>query len=252
MLKAQKSWQLTAGADFNFHANEKPFRLALEAYYKNLWDVNPYDIDNVHIQYYGNNNAKAYAMGIEGRLFGNLVKDAESWVSIGFMRTREKIAGAEYYNYTVDSLNRPTDSSLVQQGWVRRPTDRLFTMGMFIQDYLSTNKNFKVYLSLLYGSNLPFNIPGSVKYRNALVIDPYIRADIGFSALLLDNDKSKRRSHSPFRNLENIWATLEVFNLIDRENTISYLLIKDFANTTYAMPQRLTPRLINLKLITRF
>ncbi len=251
-LKAQKSWQLTAGADFNFHANEKPFRLSVEAYYKNMWDVNPYDINNVHIQYFGNNNAKAYAMGIEGRLFGNLVKDAESWISIGFMRTREKIAGAQYYDFTVDSLNRPIDSSQVQQGWIRRPTDRLFTMGMFIQDYLSTNKNFKVYLNLLYGSNLPFNIPGSVKYRNALVIDPYIRADIGFSALLLDNDKSNRRSHNPFRNLENIWATLEVFNLIDRENTISYLLIKDFANTTYAMPQRLTPRLINLKLITRF
>ena len=251
-LKAQKSWQLTAGADFNFHANEKPFRLSVEAYYKNMWDVNPYDINNVHIQYFGNNNAKAYAMGIEGRLFGNLVKDAESWISIGFMRTREKIAGAQYYDFTVDSLNQPIDSSLVQQGWIRRPTDRLFTMGMFIQDYLSTNKNFKVYLNLLYGSNLPFNIPGSVKYRNALIIDPYIRADIGFSALLLDNDKSNRRSHNPFRNLENIWATLEVFNLIDRENTISYLLIKDFANTTYAMPQRLTPRLINLKLITRF
>jgi hypothetical protein len=251
-LRAQKSWQLTAGADFNFHANQKPFRLSVEAYYKSLWDVNPYDLNNVHIQYFGNNNAKAYAMGIEGRLFGNLVKDAESWISIGFMRTREKIAGAQYYNFTIDSLNRPVDSTLVEQGWIRRPTDRLFTLGMFIQDYLSTNKNFKVYLSLLYGSNLPFNIPGSVKYRNALVIDPYIRADIGFSALLLDNDKSNRRSHSPFRNLENIWVTLEVFNLIDRENTISYLLIKDFANTTYAMPQRLTPRLINLKLVTRF
>jgi hypothetical protein len=251
-LKAQKSWQLTAGADFNFHANEKPFRLSVEAYYKNLRDVNPYDLNNVHIQYFGNNNAKAYAMGIEGRLFGNLVKDAESWVSIGFMRTREKIDGAQYYDFTIDSLNHPVDSNLVQQGWIRRPTDRLFTLGMFMQDYLSTNKNFKVYLSLLYGSNLPFNIPGSVKYRNALVIDPYIRADIGFSALLLDNDKNNRRSHSPFRNLENIWVTLEVFNLIDRENTISYLLIKDFANTTYAMPQRLTPRLINLKLVTRF
>jgi hypothetical protein len=168
------------------------------------------------------------------------------------MRTREKIGGAQYYDFTIDSLNHPVDSNLVQQGWIRRPTDRLFTLGMFMQDYLSTNKNFKVYLSLLYGSNLPFNIPGSVKYRNALVIDPYIRADIGFSALLLDNDKNNRRSHSPFRNLENIWVTLEVFNLIDRENTISYLLIKDFANTTYAMPQRLTPRLINLKLVTRF
>ena len=251
-LKAQKSWQVAAGADFNFHAKDKPFRLSVEAYYKNLWDVDPYDINNVHIQYYGTNNARAYAMGIEGRLFGNLVKDAESWISIGLMHTMEKIAGAEYYNYSLDSLNRPVDSILVHQGWIRRPTDRLLTLGMFIQDYLSTNKNFKVYLNLIYGSNLPFSIPGSVKYRDALIIDPYIRADIGFSALLLDNDKSNRRSHNPFRNLENIWATLEVFNLIDRENTISYLLIKDFANTTYAMPQRLTPRLINLKLVTRF
>jgi hypothetical protein len=251
-LKAQKSWQITAGADFNFHAYDRPFRFSVEAYYKNLWDVNPYDVNNVHIQYYGTNNARAYAMGIEGRLFGNLVKDAESWISVGLMRTREKIDGAQYYDYTLDSLNRPVDSNLVHQGWIRRPTDRLLTLGMFIQDYLSTNKNFKVYLSLIYGSNLPFNIPGSVKYRNALVIDPYIRADIGFSALLLDNDKSNRRSHSPFRNLENIWLTLEVFNLIDRENTISYLLIKDFSNTTYALPQRLTPRLLNLKLITRF
>ncbi len=251
-LKAQKSWQVTAGADFNFHANDKPFRLSVEAYYKSLWDVNPYDVNNVHVQYFGTNNARAYAMGIEGRLFGNLVKDAESWISIGLMRTREKIDGARFYNYTLDSLNHPTDSTLVNQGWFRRPTDRLLTFGMFIQDYLSTNKNFKVYLSLLYGSNLPFNIPGSIKYRNALVIDPYIRADIGFSALLLDNDKSNRRSHNPFRNLENIWLSLEIFNLIDRENTISYLLIKDFSNTTYAMPQRLTPRLINLKFTTRF
>lgn len=251
-LKAQKSWQVVAGADYNFHANDKPFRLSVEAYYKNLWDVNPYDIDNVHIQYYGTNNAKAYAVGVEGRLFGNLVKDAESWISVGFMHTMEKIAGAEYYNYTLDSLNHPIDSTLVHQGWVRRPTDRLFTLGMFIQDYLSTNKNFKVYLNMIYGSNLPFNIPGSIKYRNALVIDPYIRADLGFSVLLLDNDKSNRRSHNPFRDLENIWATLEIFNVIDRENTISYLLIKDFSNTTYAMPQRLTPRLINLKLVTRF
>ena len=76
--------------------------------------------------------------------------------------------------------------------------------------------------------------------------------DIGFSALLLDSEKANRRSHNPFRNFENIWATLEVFNLIDRANTISYMLVKDFANTTYAIPQRLTPRLLNLKLVGRF
>jgi hypothetical protein len=251
-VKAQQSLQATVGFDINFHQNEKPFRLSVEAYYKDLWNVNPYNINNVSIQYYANNNAKAYAVGVEGRLFANLVKDAESWVSIGIMQTKEKIEGASYYDYSVDSLNKPLDSTLVQQGWIRRPTDRLFTLGMFIQDYLSTNKNFKVYLNLIYGSNLPYSVPGSVKYRDALIIEPYIRADVGFSALLMDNDKSNRRSHNPFRTLDNIWATLEIFNVIDRENTISYLFVKDFSNVTYAMPQRLTPRLINLKLVTRF
>jgi hypothetical protein len=107
-------------------------------------------------------------------------------------------------------------------------------------------------LNFIYGSNLPYNIPNSVKYRNGLVIEPYIRVDVGFSALLLDSEKSNRRSHNPFRNFENIWATVEVFNLIDRDNTISYLLIKDFSNTTYSLPNRLTPRLLNVKLIARF
>lgn len=252
-LKAQKSWQLSAGFDYSFEGwNGRPMRLTTEAYYKNMWDVVPYDIDNVRIRYFGENNAKAWAGGIEMRLFGQLVKDAESWVSLGLMRSREKIDGASFYNYKLDSLNQPTDSVLVQQGWVRRPTDRMITFGLFFQDYLSTNKNFKVYLNTLYGSNLPYNIPGSVKYRNALIVDPYIRVDIGFSALLLDGDKTRRRSHSPFRDFENIWATLEVFNLIDRPNTISYLLIKDFSNTTYSIPNRLSPRLLNLKLVARF
>jgi hypothetical protein len=154
--------------------------------------------------------------------------------------------------YTLDSLNQPTDSSTVQGGWLRRPTDRLLTFGMFFQDYLATNNNFKVFLNLIYGTNLPYNIPGSVKYRNGGIIEPYMRIDIGFSALLLDADRSKRRSHSPFRNFGNIWASLEVFNLIDRANTISYLLIKDFANNIFTMPNRLTPRLVNFKIVARW
>ncbi|HLY69757.1 MAG TPA: hypothetical protein VKR53_08505, partial [Puia sp.] len=251
-LKAQLSYQATAGLDYNFKMGDKPFRLTTEAYYKYMTDVDPYDINNVHVQYFGVNDAKAYAAGVETRLFGEFIKDAQSWFSVGFMRTKEKIANQYYYNYTLDSLNQPTDSVKVKQGWVRRPTDRLLTLGMFVQDYLSTNKNFKVYLNVIYGSNLPFNIPGSVKYRNALTIPAYIRADLGFSALLLDNERANRRSHSPFRNFQNIWATLEVFNVIDKDNTISYLLIKDFSNTTYAMPQRLTPRLLNFKIVATF
>lgn len=251
-LKAQKSWQIVGGLDYNFSSGNRPFRFTAEAYYKNMWDVVPYDIDNVRIRYFGENRAKAYAAGLEFRFFGELVKDAESWVSLGFMRTRENLDNDTYYDYTLDANNKPVDSTLKEAGWLRRPSDRLVTFGMFLQDYLATNKNFKVYLNFLYGSNLPYNIPNSVKYRNALEIDPYIRIDIGFSALLLDSEKSNRRSHNPFRNFENIWATLEVFNLIDRDNTISYMLIKDFSNTVFAMPNRLTPRLLNLKLIARF
>lgn len=252
-LKAQRSWQGVAGFDYNFKGmGGRALRLSTEAYYKAMTNVVPYDIDNVRIRYFGENSAKAYAAGIETRLFGELVKDAESWISLGIMKTAEDIKGDFFKVYKLDSLNVPVDSSTQEKGWLRRPTDRRVTFGMFFQDYLSTNKNMKVYLNLLYGSNLPYNIPGSVKYRNALFIDPYIRCDVGFSALLTDSDKSRRRSHSPFRDFESVWASLEIFNIIDRANTISYLLVKDFSNTIFTLPNRLTPRLVNFKIVARW
>jgi len=251
-LKAQRSWQGVVGFDYNFIGFDRPLRLTTEAYYKHMTNVVPYDIDNVRIRYFGENSAKAYATGVEMRLFGELVKDAESWVSLGFMRTRENLENDFYKVYTIDSVGKPVDSSTREGGWLRRPTDRTITFGMFFQDYLATNKNFKVYINTLYGTNLPYNIPNSIRYRNALRIEPYMRVDIGFSALLLDGEKSNRRSKSPFRNFDNIWASLEVFNLIDRSNTISYLLIKDFANNTFTLPNRLTPRLINFKIVARW
>ena len=260
-VKAQKSYQVVAGMDYSFlGSGDRPFRLTTEAYYKSISDVDVYDIDNVKVRYAGNNNAKAYATGFETRLFGELVKDAESWLSIGIMRTKENLDDDHYYQYknaageiiTAKSTDQvPVDSIRNDVGWLRRPTDRLVTVGLFLEDYLPTNKNFKVHLNLLYGSNMSYNIPNSVKYRNALIIEPYIRADIGFSAQLL-SERSVRRSHSPFRDFQNIWASFEVFNLIDRANTISYQLIKDFANNVYAIPNRLTPRLVNFKIVARF
>jgi len=259
-LKAQKSWQAVAGMDYSFRMFDRPARFTTEAYYKNMTDVDPYDIDNVRIRYYGTNNAKAYAYGVEGRLFGEIVKDAESWVSLGFMRTRENLDNDTYTTYynkdgepiTSTSTDKVVaDSSVNDIGWLRRPTDRLITFGMFFQDYLSTNKNIKVYFNTIYGSNLPYNIPGSTRYRNALEIPSYLRVDIGFSALLLDAEK-QRRSHSPFRSFKNIWASLEVFNLIDHPNTISYLLIKDYQNNVFALPNRLTPRLVNFKIVANW
>ena len=260
-IKAQKSVQVVAGADYNFKGpGNRILRFTTEAYYKQMTEVVPYDVDNVRIRYLGSNNAKAYATGVEFRLFGELVNDAESWLSVGFMRTRENISNDSYFDYknaageiiragTIDQT--ATDSVKNEVGYVRRPTDRLITVGLYLEDYLPTNKNFKVHLNAIYGSNMSYNIPGSVKYRNGLIIPAYIRVDMGFSALLL-SEKSVRRSHNPFRKFENIWASFEVFNLIDRENTISFELIKDFSNTVYALPNRLTPRLINFKIVGKF
>jgi hypothetical protein len=259
-LKSQKSIQYVAGFDYNLLYGDKPMRITTEAYYKSMTDVDPYDIDNVRIRYFGENNAKAYATGIETRIFTELVKDAESWFSIGISKTMENIDNDFYYTYqnkegevisstTTDQV--VADSLRTDIGWIRRPSDRLLTMGLFLQDYLSTNKNFKVHLNMIYGSNMTYNIPNNERYRNALIIEPYIRVDVGFSALLL-SEKSLRRSHSPFRNFDNIWASLEVFNIIDRANVISYQLVKDFSNNIFSIPNRLTPRLINFKLLARF
>ena len=259
-LKSQKSTQFTGGFDYNLARKGVPVRITTELYYKSLTDVVTYDLENVRIRYSGENNAKAYAAGIETRIFTELVKDAESWLSLSVSRTMEDLNNDFYYTYknaegeiiNSQSTNQViADSVKTEVGYVRRPSDRLFTAGLFLQDYLSTNKNFRVHLNMIYGSNMSYNIPNSVRYRNALIIEPYMRVDIGFSALLL-SDKSERRSHSPFRSFDNIWASLEVFNLIDRANIISFQLIKDFANNTFSIPNRLTPRLINFKLMARF
>ncbi len=260
-LKAQRSTQVSIGSDYAFKMMNRPFRLSTEGYYKSMTNVVPYDVDNVRVRYYGENNAKAYAYGLDGRLFGELVKDAESWLSIGFMKTMENINNDYYYNYYNKNGDLITsevddkvavDSQQVDVGWLRRPTDRRINIGLFFSDYLTTNKNFRVYMQTLYGSNLPYNIPGSVRYRNALTIPAYFRVDIGFTYQLVGGEKYLRRSHDPFKNFEDMWLTLEVFNLLDHSNTISYQLIKDFSNNIYTIPNRLTPRLINLKLTARW
>ncbi len=269
-VKAQKSYQFVAGMDYNFKAfGSWPFRLTTEGYYKSMRQVDVYDIENVKIRYAGNNNAKAFAVGIEARFFSELVKDAESFFSIGIMQTKENLENDFYYQFknAAGEIINPksidkvvVDSIKNNVGFVRRPSDRLITAGLYLEDYLTTNKNFKFHLNLIYGSNMSYNIPNSVKYRNALTIEPYIRVDAGFSAQLLGDKNlitqgirsNKRRSYSPFRSFENIWASFEVFNLIDRRNTISFQLIKDFANNVYSIPNRLTPRLVNFKIVGRF
>jgi hypothetical protein len=248
-LEAQKSAHYVLGTEYNFKAFRRPFKLTAEVYYKKLWDIVPYEYDNVRIRYFGQNSASGYAYGGELRLFGDIVKDATSWISLGLLKTEEDISNDQI----VYKSEAGADSASFSPGYIPRPTDQRFMVGMYFEDYLPRNKNFKMHLNLMYSSGLPFGPPDQQRYGDTLRLPDYKRVDIGFSALLLDGAKKERPAHSFFRNFESIWLSLEVFNLLGIQNTLSYSWIQDQTSfKTYAVPNRLTSRLINAKLVFRF
>jgi len=241
-VKAQKSIHAVVGIDWHFRTlGSRPFKLVTEVYYKYMTDLIPYEYDNVRIRYFGDNSAYGYAVGIDFRLFGEFVPGADSWFSFSVMQTRENIDGDTHI--VADTLQ--------WTGFIPRPTDQRVNFGMFFQDYFPTNKNFKVHLNFLFGSGLPFGPPDHDRQRDTLRIPPYRRVDIGFSALLLDGNKEVA-PRNVFRGFNSIWASLEIFNMLGVNNTVSYLWIKDFSNTVYAVPNFLTSRRLNFKIIGRF
>ncbi len=248
-LRMQKSAHFLAGTDHNMKWGRRPLKLTTEIYYKKLWDLVPYEYDNVRIRYFGSNNAVGYAYGAEVRLYGDLVKDAPSWLSIGWMNTKEDIKDDKIVLKDVQGA----DSTTFYPGYIPRPTDQRLMFGMYFQDYLRKNKNFRTHLNLMYATGLPFGPPDRERYGDTLRIPDYRRVDIGFSALLLDGSRKTRPAYSFFNNLHSIWASLEVFNLLGIQNTLSYTWVQDqTTGGTFAVPNRLTTRLINLKIIVKF
>lgn len=254
---AQRSVHYVVGSDYNFKMWDRPFKFVSELYYKQIYDLNPYELDNVRIRYFGENDAKGYAAGIDLRLNGEIVKDAESWVSLSLLSTKENLLNDFSYEIDTSFLNDDhsefkLDSTIVYPGYIPRPTDQFLNFGMFFQDYIPGNENFKVHLNFLFGTGLPTGPPDHVRARDTLRLAPYRRVDIGFSALLLNGKKPKIQQSKVWHNFESIWLSLEVFNLLGVSNEISYTWVKDINNTVYAVPNYLTGRRINLRLMVKF
>ncbi len=256
-VQAQRSIHYVIGGDYNFKWWDRPFKFVSEVYYKQLYDLNPYELDNVRIRYFGENSGAGYAAGIDFRLNGEFVKDAESWISLSLLSTKEDISND--FVYTVDTTYLDPDqnefildSTQVYPGFIPRPTDQFLNFGMFFQDYIPGNENFKVHLNFLFATGLPTGPPDHVRSRDTLRLSPYRRVDIGFSALLLNGEKQKIRESKVWSNFETIWLSLEIFNLLGVSNEVSYTWVKDISNTVYAVPNYLTGRRINLKLNVRF
>ncbi len=249
-LEAQKSAHVVLGWTYDFRMGDafpRQFRLIAEAYYKKLWDLVSYDIDNVRIRYSGKNDAVGHVMGLDLRLNGEFVPGAESWINLSFLRARERLLGVQHKVREIGS----TEGTNVKN--VPRPTDQLFNLSMFFQDYMPGNENLRAHVQFTIATGLPYGLRGSNRvYRNTYRYDLYHRMDVGFSYLLWDEDMLKEKPMHPLRFMRRVWIGLEVYNLMDKENEVSNTWIKTVFKRYYRVPNYLTSRRFNVRLMVEF
>lgn len=260
-LKAQQSIHYMLSSDYIFKMWNRPFKLIMAGYYKELIHVVPYEVDNVRIRYFANNNTKAYVMGADVRINGEFVKGVESWATIGFLRAYEYSKDNIhylYYNkdgqqiirgYTFDQVK--VDSEKVDPGYIPRPTDQLVTFGLFFQDYLPRYPAFKFNLNLQFGSGLPFGPPTHQRWQQVLRMPPYRRVDAGFAYNILKENRIQK-SKNMFNHLKDLWVFVEIFNFLQMQNSVSYTWVQDVTGNRYAIPNYLTNRQINLRVQIKF
>lgn len=249
-LQSQKSVHIVGGMTFDFTSKNRSstrFRMITEAYYKRLWDLVSYEIDNVRIRYSGENDATGYVMGFDMRLNGEFVKGAESWVNLSFLKAKEAINGIQHVRISEGGKDR------VDVDYVPRPTDQFMTLSVFFQDHLKRNENLKMHFNFTFGTGLPFGVPGNnLVIRNPFRFKEYHRVDIGFSALLYNESWKSKRPHHFLSFTRNTWLSLEVFNMLQVANVASNTWIKSVYNVQYAVKNFLTSRRINVRLKVDF
>ena len=255
--KAQQSYQVVAGNDFKFRAWNRPFILTTEAYFKYFTHVIPYDVDNVRIRYYADQSARAYATGIDFKVNGEFVKGIDSWASLSIMNTKEDIRG----DYCLLGVNGDTLSfyyhndadvaDTLALGWHVRPSNQLLSFSLFFQDYIPFAPTWRVNMTLNFGTGFPVNANNSDFYNPYRNYPPYRRVDIGFSKQLINEGTSFRKGN-PLNYVKNMYVSVDVFNLLNINNTISFLWIKYIDNVYYSVNNYLTPRYINVKLVMEF
>ena len=240
--KSQQSYQLIFSSEYNFLMWRRPFKLTGECYFKWLNNLVSYTTNNMQITYSGINDAIGYATGIDLKLSGEFIKGLESWISLSVMKTKEKLV-------------RDADGNkLTDTKFVRRPTDQVFNINIFFQDHFPTLPQFRVHLNFVFGSDLPYWMPGTIHQQENCLKGPwYRRVDIGFSYMFLEQSRDRMRNKSKFiRAINNFGIYLEIFNLLNTGNVSSYDWIKNTDNTYSRVPNYLTSRLINLKLAIDF
>ena len=227
----QKSYQVMGTWDWNFEMWEKPFKLTADLYYKYITDLIPYSLDNLRLTYRPADEAVAYATGLSVRLNGEIIEGLESWASLSLMRTQEDVRG--------DGL-----------GWIDRPTDQRVSFKVFLQDNVPNIPWWRMSLSLIVGSGTPITAPDEKPREKAYRLPTYYRVDWGNTVSLKNvGGLGKMRL---MKGVSDVELSVEVFNLFNFRNVISYLWVSDYLNRYYPVPNYLTARQLNLKLTVIF
>ena len=230
-VPAQRSYLASASIDWNLRLWDMPFRLTADFYYKYITHLIPYTIDNLRIRYNPSEPAVGYATGASLRINGDFVPGLESWASVSVMKTQEDLLN--------DNL-----------GWLNRPTDQRFSFKIFVQDYLPSLPWWRMSLSFIYGTRTPTTYPNQTDRSIERYIPSYFRADWGNTIQLTRFDRIRRSRIGQL--FDDISVTVEVFNLFDYHNVVSFIWVADYTNYYWAVPNYLTSRQFNIKLSATF
>ena len=244
--KPQQSYNGSVGFDYAFDGLGTRLKFTGESYFKYSTQLIPYVVDNVRVKYLASEIARGRTFGADFSIGGEFVKDLVSYFRLSLMKADQDILGDSYTVKKEDG-----SKSTVFPGYLKRPTDQRINFSVFFQDRLLNSPTYKVHLNMVYGSSLPTGAPSIDHYSDDFKIPSYKRVDIGFSKDFLD-DFAVRKPQVLDKYFSSFSAYIEVFNLLNINNTVSYLWLKDVDNVQYAIPNYLTGRQFNFKLILKF
>lgn len=224
-IKSQRSIHFIAGLDYRFKVSSRPFKFTAEAYYKALANIVPYSVNNVKVVYDASEQCSGHIAGIDLKLYGEFVPGTDSWVSLSLMNTRMNLHGNS----------------------IPMPSDQRYSLNLFFTDYFPGTDKWKMSLKLAFADGLPFGPPHRRLDMQPFRAPAYRRADIGMSYRLLNNEKRERKSV-----FKNIWLGVDCLNLLGIDNVNSYYWITDVTNHQYAVPNYLTGRQINGRVLFEF
>ncbi len=228
-IKSQRSIHFVLGGDYGFRSMNRPFKFSTELYYKNLSNLVPYTVDNVKIRYYGYNLATGYTTGIDMKISGEFVQGTDSWLSVSVMKAQQNINGVK----------------------VPLPTDQRYNISLYFTDYLPKNDRIQMNLKLIWADGLPFSEPGKGYEKGYFYSPGYRRVDIGMSYLLL-TETDDAHNGKIGRYFKNIRIGIDAFNLLDIKNVNSYYWVSDVNDIRYPVPNYLTGRQLNVRLVAEF